>query len=233
MFVDPDDFIHPDTLSICDALLVKYNPDLLEFSYAVVKSNDITQISTIEPIAINGSSNILRLSDNIAWNKVYKTEIIRKHNLRFKYRLFEDTHFTIEYILQCKSAIKISQPLYNYFVNTQSLSHKYKEDYFAIMTERALDVYRILCENNLISESESYLNNSFKFMFNKLLTARCNSDFAVYNSKTHSSNVVEQNMGELVSARNKGWFAFLLTSIKYVDMKHIAKMFLKKILKKA
>ena len=50
-----------------------------------------------------------------AWNKLYKTSIIKKYNIAFKERiLYEDHTFFYEYFSHCTSFIYVNEPLYFY-----------------------------------------------------------------------------------------------------------------------
>lgn len=50
-----------------------------------------------------------------AWNKIYKTSIIRQNNIFFKEKiLYEDHTFFYEYFSHCSSFVYVSEPLYFY-----------------------------------------------------------------------------------------------------------------------
>jgi len=60
------------------------------------------------------------------WGRLFKTSIIRSHNLHFdeKLRTFEDITFNFEYLKYVKDVTYLDTVVYNYFINPTSLSSK-------------------------------------------------------------------------------------------------------------
>lgn len=60
------------------------------------------------------------------WNKLFKTSILRKYNIRFndKISILEDIDFCLRYILHCKRVVCIEDPLY-YYVASKGICSKY------------------------------------------------------------------------------------------------------------
>jgi hypothetical protein len=72
---------------------------------------------------------------DFAWNKIYKTEIIRSHNIRFDEdkRTWEDRTFLLRHLKHCQNYYCMDRYFYNYFYTPNSLSQRYTPDYFRII----------------------------------------------------------------------------------------------------
>ena len=104
--------------------------------------------------------DIYRVSD-IVWYKVYKTDTIRKYNLFFKENfLYEDTDFTIKYIL-------LAQPIYQFLDITgygfrqrnNSVSHTEYSD-----IERIKSLYSIYSDLDEMGKVKEYNNYFLDFV---------------------------------------------------------------------
>lgn len=69
------------------------------------------------------SDSILINRHGAPWAKLFKTSIIKKHNLKFNIhlKLSEDRLFLYEYLLQCNSIVSISYFGYNYQISKNSI----------------------------------------------------------------------------------------------------------------
>ena len=78
---------------------------------------------------------------NELWNKLYITEIIKKHNIKFNkdYELGEDFLFNLDYTKYINKASYINLPLYVYTDGQTGLKLKYRKDKFQI--EHSLTEY--------------------------------------------------------------------------------------------
>ncbi|MBU3159398.1 glycosyltransferase family 2 protein [Clostridium frigoris] len=70
------------------------------------------------------------------WNKIYKSEIIKKYNLKFEnYKRGEDTIFNANYYQHINKCTVISEALYNYRIeNANPVWLKYSESYLDIVS---------------------------------------------------------------------------------------------------
>lgn len=73
------------------------------------------------------------------WNKIFKSDIIKKHNIKFVENLSisEDEIFTLDYCQYINSLCIIKKPLYYYYRKKDGLTYKIRKD-----TE-----WHLLCEN--------------------------------------------------------------------------------------
>lgn len=73
---------------------------------------------------------------NSVWGGIYKTELIRKHNLRFKDRpMGEDWYFNMQYCDIIESALYIDKPYYKYLRNGDSAMSRYHSQQFELWLE--------------------------------------------------------------------------------------------------
>lgn len=71
------------------------------------------------------------------WNKIYKTEIIKKYNLKFEnYKRGEDTIFNANYYEHIDNCIVVGKSFYNYRIeNSNPVWLKYSENYLNVVSE--------------------------------------------------------------------------------------------------
>ena len=74
---------------------------------------------------------------NELWNKLYITEIIKQHNIKFNenFELGEDFIFNLDYLKWVKKASYINKELYIYTVGQAGLKLKYRDNKFEIEYE--------------------------------------------------------------------------------------------------
>lgn len=96
---------------------------------------------------------------------IYKTEIIKKNNIRFnsKIRYAEDANFILQYLLKVKNIKVIDEYLYNYYENSNSVTNNYSSIF---KNMENLQIFR--------SETLKILGNKYKkeldqFLLNLIL----------------------------------------------------------------
>lgn len=129
LFCDSDDFVSPYW---AETMMSKYEPNLLVMCKLTAFDNDETicntQINEFENSIIGKKDFIYYRETGIGspTNKLFKTEIIKKYNIKFsnKLSLGEDLLFVLEYLSHITGEIKLLDiPLYYYRVsNNPSLS---------------------------------------------------------------------------------------------------------------
>lgn len=144
LFVDSDDYI--DAKMVSSLLLVYENEDsdlilcenyyfddideqYIPFRNSPVKRNvDSEKFMEIVPSLHN------TMHFQVLWNKLFKTNIIKKHDICFNKNisLGEDILFIVDYISFCKSFYLLAEPLYYYRNNPNSITKKYYENYYEL-----------------------------------------------------------------------------------------------------
>ena len=68
------------------------------------------------------------------WRYLFSAEIIRKNKIKFEGAYLEDELFLVEYFCHAKLLAVTEQPLYRYFLNPNSATHKYMKDYMKVFS---------------------------------------------------------------------------------------------------
>lgn len=134
MFVDSDDFLHPETCSLMyDAILSKPNSWILCDIARVDEKGKITSDNSDDSLYNEFCKNStyfgafkLTLSGSVC-NKIYNLNRIKDNNIFFdeKKSLGEDVLFDITYYKLCSGIFFVSKPLYYYRVVSGSLTNSY------------------------------------------------------------------------------------------------------------
>lgn len=180
-FVDSDDWIELDTIEKLIHIITSYNVDVVVHSALNIAEDESCVITAKNnnqwfekrskhdgvydvPLEIN------RKIPAVAWNKLYKMEIIKQYNCRFHEGLVnEDELFIWTYMIHCKNYYYLNEKLYNYFRRSDSImglrnnspkvldilkieeliyktvsKHKNIEEYQDYLTQNYIDVVRLL-----------------------------------------------------------------------------------------
>lgn len=132
IFVDSDDWLDLNAVEKINNILEKYNEcDLIIYNILYNQKqkfknmkNQFFQKSEFK----NEISKLIKSEKiNSPCNKVYKLDIIKKHNIRFNRKLTvgEDLLFNINYIKWINNCYLLSLCLYNYSNNSNSIMHNY------------------------------------------------------------------------------------------------------------
>lgn len=128
VFVDSDDEINKNYVSLLYKNMMKYNVDLVGSSYKIgnfLASNSIFSKNKI--FDHNEIMSQMVLNKNIhfvTWNKLYKTEIAKKVSFNDELHYGEDFDFCTKYVKYCKSAMFLNKRLYKYYLNKGSIIHE-------------------------------------------------------------------------------------------------------------
>ena len=103
MFVDGDDYL---SLNYISGLMTKFNSDLLQSEYSIIKKSNqyIYHLSEKKIFGLNNIESAIFDKDifpfiSVTWAKIFKTSIIKDNNLKFKNQSYgEDTIFIMEYL---------------------------------------------------------------------------------------------------------------------------------------
>lgn len=137
IFVDSDDEILPE----CVSALVEYvSDDSLVIGQLIrcKKSNNLELKNDSNTVTVysdiwRNSSLLERLQDGILNSccaNCYSLRVIKDNRLRFKKHLPEDTTFNIEYASAVSSIIVLDKALYLYYIWSDSMSTKPKEEIY-------------------------------------------------------------------------------------------------------
>ena len=190
MFIDSDDTLKSDALVYIASLLKSNNLDMLIFGFDIINvAQKKTYSYSFDDLLINGQANVspyfsdLYFSNllNQAWNKVYKSDLIKSNNISFPlYNYGEDRLFVLTVLPKC-SSIQISKKcLYNYYSRTgESLVTKFYSKKFEVcnLIQTTIDelilYYRIDDQKSLSNFRYMYLKSILSCITNLYLPS-CN-----------------------------------------------------------
>lgn len=160
--IDSDDYLETEALESIYKLADTKNVDLVVFGWVMEYYQDDKFLSyPVMPInaeylsASSFRENAYRYLNqsilSVPWNKLYRNEIIKKYNIRYKETKLEDHHFNMDFIMNISSAIFIDKPFYHYFRSRpeSELEFVYKFDLFTKKKEHYLHTKNVFDNWNL------------------------------------------------------------------------------------
>lgn len=151
MFVDSDDYLEPNALEILYNKMIEHEPDAVvcdvaNFTDASIINEEQKQFYAsydewfakfAKPEGLYKTElNIHRQLASVAWNKLYKMNIIHQYNLEFPIELYNEDEFWLwAYMLHCQNFYFVPQKLYNYLHRPDSIMDK------LYTSEKALDIF--------------------------------------------------------------------------------------------
>jgi len=159
-FVDSDDWLEPEALSLLLNTLLENNADSSGCGHRNVSDDGVTGCEAPAlPAGVYGEAEIRSgivdrlLADRLRqpvlngfiWRFLYTRSIIADAHIEFEGAYLEDELFLMEYFCNAKRLAIIDQPLYNYYWNPSSATHKYMPTYMDTFTrfmERKEEVAR-------------------------------------------------------------------------------------------
>ena len=161
-FVDSDDYIEENMLEITYNLAKKDNIDIIEFKHTIFQrkrrekpiENNQTEIGIIY--------NIKNIWQNVRvelWNKLYKSEIIKKNNIKFLPEIYgEDLCFNLMLFPRINLVKKLNSTFYHYRRRKGQITLKLKNNE---KWEKMKNILYIIPEywrkNNLMKGNELWL----------------------------------------------------------------------------
>ena len=164
MFLDADDILERGAVAYLYGEMTSRDADLIGGAYRELNDRR-TQLDKRYEHSRNGYYDFsLDIQD---WfpimhpfvTKLFKTEIVRKHNICFDTELSngEDTLFVIEYMKHTKNAWHENRLIYFYRVRENSMSHKYQKQYFLGLLKTYEKIKDALAETNLFAMYDMFV----------------------------------------------------------------------------
>jgi glycosyltransferase EpsJ len=169
-FIDGDDFISVNhitnmvkVLTDCDVAISGRNDveeKKIQRTFQTETEIELNQLKLIDEILKTG------LVYSFPWNKIYKTSVLRKHNISFDTTLDygEDLVFNIQYVLEIKRGIVISGATYNYVYRATSASRHLNKKALA---KRVTDLLAIKKTIDLLPNE---MKNEKIFLYQRIVT---------------------------------------------------------------
>ena len=201
-FLDSDDWYEKDYLYQMIHLIDKHASDLIVCNIIKHQNKNISQSTIPNNTYVNLFHNkaFLELFEsgilNPAWNKLYRTNIIKTWNLLFpNIAIVEDLAFNLRYLEHCNSVSICNKALYHYDLSIPGLASKISEDMF----KNYLSVHALFFSMsspeyyNTISKSiyHQYLSLTIRYI-NKAIVCPKNKN-AIFNTikKYHNTIFVQ------------------------------------------
>lgn len=168
-FIDPDDWIEPNTLRDNYELIKKCSSDLVVFGYSKEiilngKCKDYYE-SKLTKAFLNGKENVLTSFPKIMeqggrlsiWNKLFKLELIKKNNLQFPHlKRGQDMYFYLSYLAFTSSIVVNPKIYYRHY----SFYKEAKFDFATITTH--LEIYKKMAFLYKDLENQAFYNYKTK-----------------------------------------------------------------------
>ena len=235
-FLDADDYVSEDTYEIVTDVVNKYSPDFIDYGWNYVSctgeisrnehglpKNKLLERKIIEdavlPPLLNIKSDDKFFIFNYCWNKIYRTEVIRRYHIRFDEhrRTWEDRLFVVEFLRYSQNMFSIDKCLYYYVFSKASLSQRWDDQYFSIIVQnyrRYLELYGDKYNFNTEYVYRYWCNAIENMIFlalkqvpdKKELILRCISDKVVIQwfSNRNSTSLFEKTVQHCLE---KGYYA--------------------------
>ncbi len=163
LFVDPDDYINPETLQLLKEQFDKTNAQVIQFDYRKVYENSIkAELSTLKNVNDNSFYNYNSFKNKdlsnyrlMVWDKAYKSDFIRDNKIEFAPNYHAEDHiFSLKTLFLADKIFYINKYFYNYLTRMNSSSNKKSSNNFCIF-------------DNIKLIQEFLDENKFSYKFNK------------------------------------------------------------------
>lgn len=216
MFLDNDDFIHPQCFELVRHAMEKSGADICQFAYQRVSGNQQTDFPRLTPqrrfsVYDNPCQQFLtqKLSKTaLIWDKIYKREIAAKHTFK-PIMPGEDDLFSFETLCSAQKFAFCRQTLLYYVCNPASITGSIKkEDYYhnrLVLTNYFCAVIRELCRQH---PNQTSLNTLLKkylaehYIFKEYILKPLRRKKAATDLKTGMQYVSEKLADATISRRN-------------------------------
>lgn len=173
-FVDADDWIDDNNLSICISAIETSNLDILQYSFKRIDDNGyVFQVKEINTEVLDLPHYLEKGAFNMCvWGAYIKTSIIQQFGIRFdkNVKLAEDQMFVMEVMSQAQRLQAINLTYYNYYFNPDSATNN----------EKAVDMiqssYRCIEFKHRYPLFEYRMDDLVLFFSEKLLLRHCYKD---------------------------------------------------------
>jgi glycosyltransferase involved in cell wall biosynthesis len=179
-FLDGDDYINISLIDTCVKSMVKYKADMCIFKTEMITSNGAKPFgNSFEWGQINIEDDVVKYNFLYnkfftykygweAWNRMFKADIIREHDLRFtsERKIFaEDLLFTSCYMLYTKNIMCITSVLHSYVDREESLMHEKKEKIMIEEFNQLAECFKA----ELMKTDLSYCKRNFHRLYERIM----------------------------------------------------------------
>ena len=177
MFLDSDDEFHPEMCALMFDAIKDGDCDFVRSGVELVRTRQDVCAAVNEsyfdlPIKdgmVSLSDSVVKTVDSCVWNKIFRRDVIVKHNILFPVGLIhEDSCFYLKYAMVSNAAWILSEKLYRYvlrdngIMSQQGKMLKQAIDYIRIMD----DIYAFMQRNDLWEKKAGLFLKFYAYFFN-------------------------------------------------------------------
>lgn len=195
IFLDSDDALELDAVEVLYNTIVEYKVDIVKSNYSLLVDGEKIKLDSTsdEPIIIKAhSGDLSKISDDMVWATIYRTNFLRDKNITFSNSLLgEDTMFIATCLVSTDNNIILLDNFYsviytsdNIYSHSHTVSLEKLEDNIATHRQ-IIDLFKNTNQN------ENYIKNTLKrFILNSISNTL----------RSNESNSNKRNMIDLVSS---------------------------------
>jgi len=237
MFLDSDDVLHKQAMKLAYDKINETGADIVWFDITEFNDGEV-----IEQITISNNNKIKTYNNpfkfyvakdkvftthktrmpGVIWNKLYKTEFVKKTPFASGISIGEDMLFTIEIVAKVNKLAHLQENLYFYRQRPGSIMHSLESEKLKENMRKEINYYKKI-KNELIEQNSSnkikifdkYLTNRvfFKKIFRPFLRGRKNSQ-----SKEYIDDLIKSGMFDFKKMKFKFKLALFLYQRNYTKL---------------
>lgn len=135
MFLDGDDYLHPQAMAVAVATMVRTNADVCQFGYQEVQADEKVKMEPVlkDYLVATVSEPALEYIKNrsvpqiVIWNKIYKANLAKGQTF-YPIHPGEDDVYSLQILLQTTKMVTIESVLAYYVQNPKSVMHTISEE---------------------------------------------------------------------------------------------------------
>lgn len=193
MFLDSDDFLE---LNACEKMFEKAEKDKLDivicdyYRYFDNGKKEEVKLPDFKNSSLKDNPNII--SEHLSpWAKIYKTDLIKKNNIKFVENLkYEDAPFVIETLVCAKKIGKVNLPLNYYVIHEKSET--------TVRDEKVFDIIQIIDIIRKYTKNKKYLKEKID-----KLTVRIITNYTIQQRMQEDKNIGIRFINEAFSYLKK------------------------------
>lgn len=231
-FIDSDDYIEPNMFETMMKKMAQDDFDIVVCDAKIVyeDSNDSRVVSSgyIQDLYHkNRIRETMPVFYPVMWNKIYKTEIVKK--IQFTSGVwYEDMEYLLKLYPHINSIGVVKKPLYNYLQRKNSITYTYNDKLYDIINnmERVIDYYKLEGVYDEYKDEIEYLYARYAFTTFPKRLAKCRDktkynkgiEFAFGKVEEHFPNYKQNRYLNMVGIKGRYIKCFnrLLSHINYI-----------------
>lgn len=176
MFLDSDDYLDPKACELLYNKAVKENLDVVICDYIKLIGKDLNPviIEDFKNTTLKNKPSLIRKVNLSPWNKIYKSELIKKNNIKFIENLkYEDVPFVIESLEKANKIGKVNKCLNYYVIHGNSET--------TVRDKRVFDILKIVDIVRKYLKNKTYIKTDLdkltvRIITNYTIQTRCLKD---------------------------------------------------------